>query len=97
MNLPRDKPVDDNFRNLIREYWIIADEYRVKTYDVIKQIAPLLEPRYQLSLEIIFELYLMVFERIDLINGKFTTEELNPTPEETRKRVYETILKFTEK
>jgi len=91
------KPVDDNFRNLIREYWLLADEYRIKTYDVIKQIAPLLEPRYQLSLEIIFELYLMVFERIDLENGKFTSEELNPTPEETRKRVYETILKFTKK
>jgi phytoene/squalene synthetase len=91
------KPVDDNFRNLIREYWLLADEYRIKTYDVIKQISPLLEPRYELSLEIIFELYLMVFERIDLVNGKFTTEELNPTPEETRKRVYETILKFTKK
>ena len=88
------KPVDDNFRNLIKEYWTIADEYRIKTYDVIKQIAPLLEPRYQLSLEIIFELYLMVFERIDLQNGKFTTEELNPTPDETKKRVYDTIIKF---
>jgi phytoene/squalene synthetase len=87
-------PVDENFRNLIREYWVLADEYRIKTYDVIKKIAPRLEPRYQLSLEIIFELYLMVFERIDLENGKFTTEELNPTPEETRKRVYDTILKF---
>ena len=88
------KPVDDNFRNLIKEYWKLADEYRIKTYDVIKQIAPLLEPRYQLSLEIIFELYLMVFERIDLEKGKFTTEELNPTPEETKKRVYDTIIKF---
>ena len=88
------KPVDDNFRNLIKEYWKLADEYRIKTYDVIKQIAPLLEPRYQLSLEIIFELYLMVFERIDLQNGKFTTEELNPTPDETKKRVYDTIIKF---
>jgi len=87
-------PVDENFRNLIREYWVLADEYRIKTYEVIRQIAPLLEPRYQLSLEIIFELYLMVFERIDLENGKFTTEELNPTPEETKKRVYDTIMKF---
>jgi phytoene/squalene synthetase len=87
-------PVDENFRNLIREYWVLADEYRIKTFEVIKQIAPLLEPRYQLSLEIIFELYLMVFERIDLQNGKFTTEELNPTPEETKKRVYDTIIKF---
>ena len=87
-------PVDSNFRGLSRHYYNLADEYRMKTYDVIKQIRPLLEPRYQLSLEIIFNLYLMVFERIDLANGKFTTEELNPTPSETRERVRRTIMDF---
>jgi phytoene/squalene synthetase len=88
------KPVNSNFRNLIRHYYSIADEYRVMTYDIIRKIGPLLEPRYQLSLEIIFELYLMVFERIDLHNGSFTTEELNPTSDETRERVYNTIINF---
>jgi phytoene/squalene synthetase len=87
-------PVDDNFRSLMREYYSLADEYRLKTYDIIREIRPLLEPRYQLSLEIIFDLYLMVFERIDLKNGKFTTEELNPTPDETRERVYNKIMNF---
>jgi phytoene/squalene synthetase len=89
------KPVNDNFRNLIRTYYLLADEYRLKTYDIIREIRPLLEPRYQLSLEVIFDLYMMVFERINLDNGKFTTEELNPTPEETRDRVYNTIMNFT--
>lgn len=88
------KPVDKHFRNLMRHYYELADEYRIKTYDIIKEIRPLLEPRYQLSLEIIFELYLMVFERIDIENGEFTTEELNPTPEETRERVFKTIMNF---
>jgi phytoene/squalene synthetase len=88
------EPVDNNFRGLIRHYYNLADEYRTKTYDVIKEIRPLLEPRYQLSLEIIFNLYLMVFERIDLVEGKFTTEELNPTPAETRDRVYRTIMEL---
>jgi len=88
------KPVDDKFRNLMHHYYLLADEYRLKTYDIIKEIRPLLEPRYQLSLEIIFDLYLMVFERIDLKNGKFTTEELNPTPDETRERVYKKIINF---
>jgi phytoene/squalene synthetase len=88
------KPVNQNFRNLIKQYYTLADGYRVKTYDIITQLRPLLEPRYQLSLEIIFDLYLMVFERIDLINGSFTTAELNPTPEETRDRVYKLILNF---
>jgi phytoene/squalene synthetase len=90
------KHVNQNFRNLIQHYLLLADEYRVKTYDMIKEIRPLLEPRYQLSLEIIFDLYLMVSERIDIRNGKFTTEELNPTPEETRERVLKVIMNFKE-
>jgi phytoene/squalene synthetase len=88
------KPVDNNFRNLIKQYYLIADEYRIKTYDIIREISPLLEPRYQLSLEIIFTLYLMVFERINIEKGTFTSEELNPTPSEIRDRVYDTIMKF---
>lgn len=86
--------VNESFRNLIKHYHKLADEYRLKTYEIIKEIKPLLEPRYQLSLEIIFNLYLMIFERIDLKKGKFTTEELNPTPEETKERVLKTIMKF---
>jgi hypothetical protein len=39
----------------------------------------------------------MVFERIDLNNGKFTTEELNPTPDETKERVYNIIMNFDRK
>jgi len=89
------KKASSGFRNLIRIYHSLADEYRVKTHKKIKEIRPLLEPRYQLSLEIIFSLYLIVFERIDLNNGSFTTEELNPTPEETKERVYQTIINFT--
>jgi phytoene/squalene synthetase len=88
------RPVNENFRNLITHYHTLADEYRLKTYEIITEIMPLLEPRYQLSLEIIFNLYLMIFERINIQKGTFTTEELNPTPEETRERVFKTIMKF---
>jgi phytoene/squalene synthetase len=90
------KPVNKDFRNLIKGYYMLADEYRLETYNIIKEIRPMLEPRYQLSLEIIFDLYLMVFERINLKNGNFTTEELNPTPEETRERVFKVIMNFKE-
>jgi phytoene/squalene synthetase len=86
--------VSENFRSLIKDYHSLAEEYLHKTHEMIKKIRPLHEPRYQLSLEIIFNLYLMVFERIDIKKGSFTTEELNPTPEETRERVYETIMAF---
>ena len=82
------------FREMIRELYIVANEYRRKTYEVMQEIKPLLEPRSQLSLEIIFALYLMVFERIDIENGKFTTEELNPTPEEIKEQVWKTIEEF---
>ncbi len=82
------------FRNMIREYFDLAEIYRQNTYRIIEQISPLLEPRYQLSLQIIFNLYLMVFERIDIEHGSFTGEELNPAPEEIKKRVYETIVGF---
>jgi len=84
-------PVSPEFRSLIKEYCVLADEYRLKTLDCIKAVWPYLEPRYQLSFEIIFELYLMVFEKIDIEKGMFTSEELNPTVEETKQRVLKTI------
>ncbi len=93
-NIASGDPVPDGFRKMIRTYRELADIYRRKTVDIITRIRPAMEPRYQLSLEIIFSLYLMVFERIDPENGNFTTYELNPTTEETRKKVYETIMKF---
>jgi len=86
--------ITTGFRRMIRELYTVADEYRRQTYEIMQEIKPLLEPRSQLSLEIIFELYLMVFERIDIENGTFTTEELNPTPTEIKKRVWQVIEEF---
>lgn len=90
------RTVNEDFRNVVRELHSLADDYRVRTLDVISKIKPLLEPQYQLSLEIIFGLYMMVYEKIDLETGEFTTEELNPTPDETADRVYRTIINFTQ-
>lgn len=94
-NIAQGRPVTDGFRHLIGEYYGLADEYRKKTLKIIEEIKPRMEPRYQLSLEIIFSLYLMVFERINPEKGNFTSFELNPSPEDTRKRVWETIEKFS--
>jgi phytoene synthase len=88
--------IPGGFREMIREYLSLADTYRVSTLQVMDDIFPLLEPRYRLSLQIIFNLYLMVFERINAEKGTFSTEELNPTPEEIRARVYRTIMDFRE-
>ena len=82
------------FRSMIQELYEVADFYRVKTYEMIRYIKPFVEPRSQLSLEIIFNLYLMVFERIEIEHGTFTSEELNPTWTEIKSRVGLVIEKF---
>jgi phytoene/squalene synthetase len=87
-------PLTDGFRSLMREYYLLADEYRRQTWEVLNRISPLIEPRYHLSLLIIFSLYLMVFERIDVEHGSFTAEELNPSPAEIYDRVCRTIIGF---
>lgn len=94
--MAKGEKIKDGFRSMIKEYCQLADQYRLQTCRMIKEISPLLEPRYQLSLEIIFNLYLMVYERINIEEGSFTKEELNPTAEEIRERVYQTICKFEE-
>jgi phytoene/squalene synthetase len=92
LNIANGGEISNGFRDLMKIYYDMAEEYRQKTFDCIRAIWPYLEAPYQLSLEIIFELYLLVFERIDISSGKFTGAELNPTAEEYKKRVYNTIL-----
>jgi len=88
--------INNRFRSMIKEYYLLANQYRLKTYKMIREITPFLEPRYQLSLEIIFNLYLMVYERINIQEGNFTRDELNPTAKEISERVYQTICMFNE-
>lgn len=88
--------VNEGFRELIGIYRLLAGEYRQQTADMIREIRPQLGSRYKLSLDIIFALYEMVYERIDPEKGSFSTEELNPTAAEIRQRVHETILCFSD-
>ena len=94
LQMAKGVPVNKGFRELIRELYKVADIYREETYQMIQEIKPYLDARSQLSLEIIFTLYLMVFERIDIENGNFTTKELTPTPVEIKERVWQTIVRF---
>ncbi len=80
------------FRNLMREYHSIAEKYRSEARSTLDNLD--LEPKYALSLEIIYNLYLQIFEKIDLTKGSFTTEELNPSPEEVKERISATITSF---
>jgi phytoene synthase len=83
--------VTPDFRRMIGVYYCLAGKYLEETKNSIQEVYPFLEPRYRLSLEIIFNLYLMVYARIDIEEGNFTKEELNPTPAEIRSRVKEVI------
>ncbi len=94
LEMAQGKPVSDGFRSMAGELYETADLYRIRTGEMIRRIKPLVEPRSQLSLEIIFALYLMVFERIDVKKGTFSTEELNPDWQEIRSRVGQVIKDF---
>ncbi len=85
------EPVNESFRNVIREYYTKAEHYRIKTQEEIKKLKVKINARYLLSLHIIYNLYLQVFERINISEGNFTTEELNPSPPEIKARVVEVI------
>jgi len=82
------------FRALVREYKDIAAKYMAKTEKEIWLLRDKIEPRYMLSLKIIFHLYLKIYERIDPENGRFTSSELNPAPEEIRDSVTFCIREF---
>jgi len=93
-NIADGEKIPAGFRNLIREYKSIAGIYKSETEKMIKSLEGRLEPRYYLSLRIIYDLYLKIYDRIDPENGRFTAEELNPTPDQVRESVTECIELF---
>ena len=82
-------PVTGPFRNVVREYYKHAQKYEFQTLRVLQDVGKSLNGRYLLSLHVIYHLYKMVFDRIDIEHGSFTTEELNPTPVEIKEKVFE--------
>jgi phytoene synthase len=82
-----------SFRRLMVDYCRIADYYRQRARNVLDRTASLLQPRYRASLELIYELYLQIFERIDPKNGLFTPDELNPSAAEMQARIDLTLVR----
>jgi hypothetical protein len=74
----------------VRTFRLAAVE-RQKSGSAVARSRKHLQPDYQLSLELVFDLYLQVFERIDPANGTFTSVELNPSPAEMRDRVMSVV------
>jgi len=82
-------PVTSSFREVIREYHQLAQYYSEKTLEAIETLSTRLSGRYLFSLHLIYHLYKVVFDRIDIEQGQFTSKELNPSPEEIRATVLE--------
>lgn len=87
-------PVPDSFRNVIKVYKDLARKYQNQTLQEIQNQSSKLSSRNLFSLKVIYELYKMVFDRIDIENGNFTTRELNPTALEIREKVVELASDF---
>jgi len=85
---------NSKFRKLMQQYYTFAEDYQSKARHMLDEITAYLEPRYLLSLEVIYSLYLQIFERIDVQNGRFTTAELIPSPKEIKDRINLTISYF---
>ncbi|MFH1682638.1 MAG: squalene/phytoene synthase family protein [Candidatus Woesearchaeota archaeon] len=83
------------FRSLMKIYLSYAENYRKKARKMIDKLSPHLQPEYRLSIEIIYTLYLQILERINVKKGSFTTKELNPTPQEIKERIRQTISAFS--
>jgi len=62
--------IESSFRSLMERYQSFAEYYRRQARQRIVEIAPLLSPRYQLSLEVIYSLYSQIFERIDPVAAR---------------------------
>lgn len=86
--------IKPSFRSMMAQYAGFAEYYREKARRTIDRTLPYLKPRYQLSLEIIYSLYLQIFERIDPENSSFTATELNSKPDEIQDRIDEIIAAF---
>ena len=61
-----DQDADDSYANLIATYLKTAHHYRCRAAVQLREIARHLQPRYRLSLQMVYELYAQIFELIDL-------------------------------
>ena len=86
--------IPESFRSVIREYCKQVRIYRDQTLQELQKLSTKLSDRYLFSLHLIYNLYDMVFDRIDIDNGSYTSKELNPTPMEIRAKVLEVVSAF---
>lgn len=76
--------MEKGFRELMNKYCAFIEYYRIRARQMLNKVGGHMNPRYRISLEIIYGLYLQVYDKINIENGTFTTDELNPFVEEIR-------------
>lgn len=82
------------FRLMIRRYMHLAEYYRGRARATVDRLLPLLEPRYQLSLEIIYGLYLLTYQQIEPNRGNFASEDTNASSEQLQARIEQVVSSF---
>lgn len=85
---------DERIREVFRVYHTVGLRYQRWAREVVEATLPLLAPRYQLGLELIYGLYSQIFSKIDPVGGSFTAEALNPPPHEVESEVKRIITSF---
>lgn len=85
-----------SLRQLFELYARLADRYRQNARKMIDDLRPKLENRYAFSLELIYQLYLQIFEMVDPAKGSFTQIEFQPEPEAVRARIERTVAEFAQ-
>lgn len=92
--LAEEDSVTYEFRLLLGRYVEITEFYRRKARAMLDRIMPQLEPRYQLSLELIYQLYLQIFERVDPEGMSVSGAVFGPPPDAVQLRINQTIARF---
>lgn len=85
---------EPSLRWLFSYYKAEAASSRLLAREMIDSLSGVIEPRYSLSLEIIYALYSQIYDRIDPEKGDFSARELLPSAEEVRGRIERTVADF---
>lgn len=86
-----DGKVTDEFRQVVKEYHNRAEIYGSQTMLELMKLQNL-DEKYLFSLYLIFNLYTQIFDRIDLEEGNFTTQEMKPTAEDIGNNLKKIII-----